>query len=77
MNFEQIHKALNGVGRITQYRNTMSLESPTSVDFSNEEQNEIVCVYDGLIGEGRPHGFGRAIFCDNLKVFTGPFDNGR
>lgn len=76
--FQNIKKAINGIGRIIQYRNNMIQDSDSTdaVNFSNPDQNEIVCIYDGQIVDGRPHGFGRAIYCDHLKVFTGPFENG-
>lgn len=47
-----------------------------SYDLSDPTQNDVTCIYDGQISEGRPHGFGRAIYGEQLKVYSGLMKNG-
>ena len=74
--FEKISPAINGIGRIVQYRNSKCLQDPDNFSLSDAEQNEVICVFDGQISEGRPHGFGRAVYAESLRVYSGYMKNG-
>ena len=66
--FPSLAPCLNGLGRIVQY----------SLDSAEDPSPSLLCLYDGLITQGRPHTFGRATFCatPSLQLFLGPFMHG-